>query len=92
MSCLRFRAVEGILFPDPASPGRFMGRIALIAPVDGWPAGTKKLDIFPVDPAGGSVERKDRLRWLAVWDALRKGIDLLPMEDKSAAKPVKAEK
>jgi hypothetical protein len=51
------------------------------APVDGWPPGTKKLDCYPIDPAGGCVERKDRLRWLAVKDALCKGIDLLPMGD-----------
>jgi hypothetical protein len=91
MSLLRFMAVPGILFPDPVAKGRFMGRLALPAPPDGWPQGTKKEDVYPVDPNGGEVHRKDRLRWLAVWDALRKGVDLQPMPDKKPA-PAKAEK
>jgi hypothetical protein len=83
-------AVEGILMPDPIHHGQFLGRLNIPAPPDGWPAGTKKEAVHPIDPNGGSVDRKDRLRWLAVWDALRKGVDLKPMAEPKA--PKKAEK
>jgi len=86
MTCLRYMAVPGVLMPDPVIAGRYIGRKALPAPVDGHPAGMKNEEKYPIDPNGGSVDKRDRVRYMHILDALKKGIDLKPMDAETAAK------
>jgi len=84
MSELHFKAVKGSLLSDPGAPGRYLGRTVAAMPPDGWPAGTKAEDRFPIDPAGGKVAKDQKARWDIVFDALRKGIDLVPADEATA--------
>lgn len=83
MITLRYRARKGSLLTDPSSPGRYLGRTQKATPPEGWPAGTKKEDIFVIDKAA-EVTKADRARFDLVLDALRKGIDLEPADDATA--------
>lgn len=85
MQELHYKAVPGSLLSDPLAPGvRFLGRTIAPMPPDGWPPGTKAEQRWPIDPKGARVQRSDRARWAVVADALRKGVDLVPMDEATA--------